>query len=537
VLSLALLPRTTFVGVFSLQDCGSYWGSQHYGEHGLVGREPEANPKPAFAAYATMTRLLDPGVYQGYVPTGSYSAYCLHFTSRGRNVYPMWTIRGRREARLKLPEGAGAVMVDESGNQFPLVPQDGWVSVTLSPTPLWITSPQLVQEVVLGETDHAFFEQETPAMAACFGYPVQYRPENSVTPGDHVVLLDSFEKPWKFVPGPYAPHAEGHWAMPRYDGTMQSEVVRDATRNSRVWQITLEQPEVQRELAAWYGVFEPERPVEIPGKARALGVWADGRSNWGRIVYEVEDAKGEVWRSIGTKDDWNCDDTHNWSSFNFDGWRYLEFPLPGHLPYDNYRQSDTVWWGSDGGGDDVVQLPLKLRRIIIEQRTHNIYAEQLVEVPDRSVRLHQLMAVYDDAASTRGAPVETQLAAAEVLPWDTAGAPLPNPIAALRETGAGALTAFEKLAPPDDYSGLVTQLKIELRPVEGAGEYRVYVAAYEDGRGAERIAQGAEPTLTVGRLQPKVPLYLFATYVDGAGKESKPTPARAILLKDDFPYK
>ncbi len=538
MLSLAMMPNTIFSGTFSLQDCASYWGSQHYGEHGLIGRQPEANPKPAYAAYATMTRLLDPGEYQGFVPTASHSVYSLHFTSRGRNVYPLWTIRGRREARLRFPEGAQAVKVDESGNEFPLAIENGWTRVKLTPTPLWVASEQRIEEITLGETDHGFVRSEHDLLPASFGEnAVRYRPENEVTPGEHAVLLDALEIPWTTVPGPYAPHAENHWGMPRHDGPMRSEIVRCDKRNAPVWQITLEEPDIERPLTAWYSVFEPAAPIAIPGKARALGVWADGRSNWGRIVYEVEDAGGEIWRSIGTKDDWNCDDIHTWSYFNYDGWRYIEFPLPSHLPYDNYREHDTTWWGSDGDG--VVQLPLTLRRIIIEHRTHNIYADEKVEVEDRSVRLHRLKAIYDNAESMTDTPVKVQHAAAGRLQkqWaETAGA-LPNPIADLRASGAGEPTAFETLTPPDDYDGLVTRLEIALRPVDGAKEYRVYVAAYEDGRGAARIAHGAEPTLTASRLQPGFPLYLFATYVDADNKESKPTEAHRILLVDDFPFR
>lgn len=457
VLSLAMIPKTTFVGVFSLQDCGSYWGSQHYGEHGMIGREPEANPKPAFVAYATMTRLLDPGVYQGYVPTGSHSAYCLYFTSQGRNVYPLWTIRGEREARIRLPEGADAIMVDESGNEFPLKTENGWAAVTLSPTPLWVTSTERIQEVALGEPVHEYKEREQPTMVASFGHPVQYRPEDVVAPGKHSIMLDTLERPWNYLPGPYPAFADNHWGTPRHDGPMRSETVPSVERNAQVWQITLNEPAVKRELTAWYGVYEPWKPVVIPGKARALGVWAKGYSNWGRIVYELEDAKGELWRSIGTKEDWNCDDTHTWSYFNYDGWRYLEFPLPNHLPYDNYREYDTVWWGSEGG-DAVVDLPVKLRRIIIELRTHNIYADELIEEPNRSVQLHGLTAVYDDAASMTDAPVKLQRAAAELLRWETDGAALPNPIADLREKGEGAPTAFMALVPPDGHDGLVTRL-------------------------------------------------------------------------------
>ena len=73
--------------------------------------------------------------------------------------------------------------------------------------------------------------------------------------------------------------------------------------------------------------------------------------------------------------------------------------------------------------------------------------------------------------------------------------------------------------------------------MEGAKEYRVYVAAYENGQGAEVIASGEAPTLLVSRLQPRFPLYLFAAYLNKEGKESRPTPPRRILLKDDFPFK
>ncbi len=539
-LSLAMIPNSTLAGCFTVHDCSGKWGNQHYGELGLVARRPEYNPKPALTAYATMTRMLDPGEYQGYLPTGSHSAYCLHFTSNDRNVYPMWTVRGRREARLRLPEDGVFEKVDESGNTFPLEPDtQGWARVTLTPTPLWIVSDDTVLEVGLGETDHTFVRTEHPMMeAAMGGRRVEYRPENQVAPGKHHQLLDALETPWTYTPGPYEPHAEAHWAAPRYDGPMRSEIVECPKRNASVWQIELDDPDVERPLAAWYGVFEPEAPIPIPGKARALGVWADGRSNWGRIVYEVEDADGEIWRSTGTKDDWNCDDIHTWSYFNYDGWRYLEFPLPSHLPYDNFREHDTTWWGSEGG-DGVVQLPLKLRRIIVEHRTHNIYAHEKLEVEDRSVRLHRLKAVYEDAESMTDAPVEVQRATAGLLEqqWAETARELPNPIAALRETGVGDPTAFETLAPPDDYDGLVTRLEIKLTEIEGAQEYRVYVSAYEDGRGAERIVSGAEPVLDASNLQPGIELFLFATYVDADGSESRPTEARRILLKDDFPFR
>ena len=63
-------------------------------------------------------------------------------------------------------------------------------------------------------------------------------------------------------------------------------------------------------------------------------MWVKGASDWGRVIYVLKDARDETWTSIGTQDQYNCDDLHSWSAFNFDGWRYLRFELPGHCGYD-----------------------------------------------------------------------------------------------------------------------------------------------------------------------------------------------------------
>jgi hypothetical protein len=77
----------------------------------------------------------------------------------------------------------------------------------------------------------------------------------------------------------------------------------------------------------------------------------------------------------------------------------------------------------------------------------------------------------------------------------------------------------------------------QIKAVEGATEYRVYVSAYESGAGAQVLAKSKEPVVQVSGLRPEVPLYFFVTFVDAANKESKPSAATKVLLKDDFPFK
>ena len=73
--------------------------------------------------------------------------------------------------------------------------------------------------------------------------------------------------------------------------------------------------------------------------------------------------------------------------------------------------------------------------------------------------------------------------------------------------------------------------------VEAAAEYRIYVSAYEDGRGAVRVASGPEPRLELTRLPVGTALYLFATSVDAEGRESEPSEAERILLIDEFEFR
>ncbi len=510
VLSLAL-GTSRLLWCFTLHDCADYWGSTHYGCIGVVGRRPEYNPKPAFPAYATMTRLLDRVNFDGYVSTGSMTSYCVRFKGQGRRVHCLWTVRGSRDATLVLADSSGVIRVDENGNETPLEPANGTVTGRISPAPIWVVSSSPVERVELGPPIH---KQTLP---------------------EHALLLDPLDEPWTYHSGVYERYASNHWDLPRFPGSMRSEAVESPGRGGPVWQVTLDEPEKERKLAAFYGLFRPKAPVPIPGKGAALGVWARGRSDWGRIIYEIEDAKGEIWQNIGAKDGWNCDDTHCWSYFNFDGWRYLEVPLPGHLPGDDYRQSDTVWWNHSAEG--VVDLPVKLTGIIIEHRTHNIYVNDCLPIADRSVQLDGLVAVYPNAEAMTDAPVRRQHAAAGALKTQAAsGAALHNPIAALKEQAAGAPAAITRVAPPDErYDG--TRIVIRIRPVPDAKEYRVYVSAYADGAGAEVMAKGPEPELLVTKLRPEVPLFFFATCVDAENRESPPSPARRVLLKDEFPMK
>jgi hypothetical protein len=518
VLSLAL-GTTKFMHTWSLQDCADRWGSQHYGGCGLYARIPESNPKPAAAAFATMTRVLDRARFDGWIDTGSLSTFCIRFKGEDRLVYAVWTIRGTRPLEVVVNAGsAGIERIDDNGNTFPVAVAGGKAVVPLAPTPCWI--------VVRGGA----------LASAAAGEPV-----HAEAPGERVVMLDDFEtRDWQYAPGAYDRYGSNSWDMAREPTVLEQSRVRSEVRGSTVWRVSARALKLDRPCAGQYGVFTPPRPIPIPGQARAIGIRGNGRSQWFRLVYELQDARGETWISCGPKDAWNSDDIHSRSFINHDGWRYMEFPLPASAPGDNYREIGCYSWG--GSDDGIVDLPLKLTRIIVEMRSHVVYANEMLPVPpeDWTLELDDLVAVYERPEDQTDAPVKLQATTKDVWRPRRVDLDLPNPIERLREAGVGNAAVIEKIYPPEVMAG-GDQVYVRIHPVADAQKYTVYVSAYENGTGAQVTGQMQskdEPsTIWVRKLQPAIPMYFFATYTDKDGKESKPSVVRKTILRDEFPFK
>jgi len=297
--------------------------------------------------------------------------------------------------------------------------------------------------------------------------------------------------------------------------------------------VHLGKQEKERGVMPYFTTLEPRSPVSIPGKASHLGLWVHAASDWGRVVYCLRDARGEKWISVGTKDEWNNDDIHTWSAFCFDGWRYLRFQLPSNLPYDSYREHGSSWWGSYGG-DGIVDLPVKLEKIIVERRNQVVYANDLVPAKPDDVLLADLYAEYADAADkTRDTVRLSKLR----MPVPKIAPGLVNPVAELAKTGTGAATRVVRVTDPvREYDG--TRCHVEFKLVAGAQSYDVWVSPYADGRGAMKLGTAwTESGQLIKGLRPDANFYVFVAYTDADGKPSKPSAPLKILLKNRFVYK
>ena len=227
------------------------------------------------------------------------------------------------------------------------------------------------------------------------------------------------------------------------------------------------------------------------------------------------------------------DDVHNWSAFNYDGWRYLTFELPANSPYDLYREAGTSFWGNYQG-DLVVDLPLTLEKIIVERRTHVIHAtEQLAAAPD-DVLLGSLYAEYEQPADQTDQAV---LLSRLRMPVPDTPPDLANPIRELAQAGTTAGPEVTRITPPErEYDG--RRCHVHFAPAVGAKTYEVWVATYADGRGAILLGKDwTTPGQLLTGLSPNIDLYLFVVAKDAAGNASKPSKGFKVNLKDMFPQK
>jgi hypothetical protein len=216
---------------------------------------------------------------------------------------------------------------------------------------------------------------------------------------------------------------------PRRQGDFEYRTVPEDSgqeRNRREGNVLAVKPKLPvagSEYLQMYSALVLKKPVEIPGEPTQLGVLVHGNGGWGRVIFELEDAKGQRWISIGaeqagtpmpwlaewlTKEelaklnpksanvcDWNCDDAWGRAAVNFDGWRLIKFPMPGHYPGEGYHWPMNSQWRWNGDG--VVHYPLKFRRLVITMPQKVLYGTQYTVPLNHEIRLQDLVAMYEPA--------------------------------------------------------------------------------------------------------------------------------------------
>jgi hypothetical protein len=177
-----------------------------------------------------------------------------------------------------------------------------------------------------------------------------------------------------------------------------------------------------------YQVLSLKNPVELRDKPTEIGLMVNGNGGWGRIIFELTDASGQRFTSIGAamkgeatrwmadwmsekelaamKDmhvaDWNTNDPWQRSRINFEGWHYLKFPLPGQYDGEGYHWPAGSQWKATGDG--VVKYPLTFTKLIIELPEKVLYLNKTIAVPRPEIYLKGLQATYEPVEKVSASP-------------------------------------------------------------------------------------------------------------------------------------
>lgn len=111
-------------------------------------------------------------------------------------------------------------------------------------------------------------------------------------------------------------------------------------------------------------------------------------------MFELQDAGGEVWRSVGTGG-WGCDilDWPGNLALNFDGWSYVALPLRDTPLFNDHSPGPVLEQWVSGGGNKRIDYPIRLTGLIVELNRTALNLRDFESVPT-TIRLKDLSVFY-----------------------------------------------------------------------------------------------------------------------------------------------
>jgi hypothetical protein len=201
---------------------------------------------------------------------------------------------------------------------------------------------------------------------------------------------------------------------PRRKDDFAFEPVSAFEGKEHVLKVTPRPLKAGKDIMPMYAVMAHTKGIPVPGTPTEVGVWVNGNSGCGRLIFEFQDASGQRWVSRGAQlagassrwledmvpkemlaryptpgvSNWNTEDVFGLSRINFDGWRYVAFPLPGNYPGEHYGwPANSQWrWDKDG----VVHYPLTFRRLIVKLPEKVLHVRTWAPSPRAEVYLKDL---------------------------------------------------------------------------------------------------------------------------------------------------
>jgi hypothetical protein len=355
-----LANRFPTISPAGIEDVGNAYYDTLWGASGLCQRRPLYYPKPAYVALATLTKVLDRAKLVRQMDTGSSSAYALEFERGNQRIYAIWTPRGQCEMQFEWSAYADVTSVSFYGRSEPLKGNGKRVTLSASPAVRYLVSSVTAARVSAGQRSF-----DPP--------PV----------GTQVVdRMDDLAR-WQL-----APSEQPITEPTRKPGKFEIRQVND-TEKGACLELELKRDGTVPAVVGEYTALRLKEPVLIPGRPHSVGMWVKGDSSWGRVFWEITDAKGERWRSSGGYDggDWG-----SYSSIDFDGWCFMTFPLTNDSPFKHIEPAPGIGQWQHQDGDGKLDYPLRFTGLYIETHRQSLNLTKMAPVKG-PIRLKDLSVI------------------------------------------------------------------------------------------------------------------------------------------------
>lgn len=304
---LALAYGYDTISIAGINDAGDAYYYSIWANGGLTGRYPIMAPKPAYAAVATLTRVLDQAKFKRWIPTGSTVCYLAEFQTGDQWTYALWTPRGTRELTLTFKDDAKRSLIDLYGRQSFLTGKEP--HLLASPSVQYVVSKTPVQSAAVG--------------ASSFPDDLAKVPEKPL----QTVEFDSLDV-ISNVPDPAMENAyakrdlgklvQGDFEIREVDDPEMGKCLEVELKPGK--DIRLDQTEFANLIL--------QHPLTT--KAKNAGIWIKGNGGWG----EVDIIKNH-WGPWADNQNLHM----NWpgeATLNFEGWNFIIYPY-----YDWARTTGT----------------------------------------------------------------------------------------------------------------------------------------------------------------------------------------------------
>lgn len=336
------------LGLSGLNQSDNWYNQTIWGGGGaLCGISPMLYPNPMLTAYASLTRALDRIEFRPVSRnTDNLSCYALEFTRKeGGFVYALWVPRGTSEVRFDFPQEIQATHIEFLGKTGTLSGKT--LNLTASEYPQYLISPVKADAVKHIRTN-------TPEP------PKDWKPEAVFNK-----LADI-----RMIPAPCSLEQLDIGLRP---GTFEVREVNDPEKGACL-EIELIRKGTVPDIVPEYTRIELKKPIVLAGTPDELGLWIKGDASWGKIGFEIQDARGLRFRNEGSWVDFAAK-----SYINFKGWYFMTYPVAGQGIRPRRSQSLGGEW--PGEGPRPMVYPLKLLGLHVTLRRKMLNPAVMTETP------------------------------------------------------------------------------------------------------------------------------------------------------------